>query len=151
MPRSFSDVTVHFVFSTKDRQPFLNEKALRLKVHNYLGGISNQLGCQPLIIGGVSDYVHVLCRLGKSVSQSDYVKELKRVSSLWIKERQPSLSDFSWQGGYGAFSVDGRSLDAVWKYIENQERHHNAVSFQDEFREFLSEHGMECDEKYIWE
>ena len=151
VPRSFSAVNVHLVFSTKDRRPFLGERTFRLEVHGFLGAVSNQLGCQTWAIGGVSDHVHILCSLGKTTSQSDYVKELKRVSSLWIKDRQPDLANFAWQGGYGIFSVDGRGVEAVRHYIENQERHHHAISFQEEFRDLFREHGMECEERYIWE
>jgi REP element-mobilizing transposase RayT len=151
MPRSFSAVNLHIVFSTKDRHPFFVDLALRDEVHRYLGGISKTLGCQPLMIGGVSDHVHMLVGLGRSISQADYIKELKRSSSVWIKERDRRLSDFAWQGGYGAFSVDVTSIDRIRRYIANQEQHHKAVSFQDEFRAILQEHGLECEEKYIWE
>ena len=95
--------------------------------------------------------MHLLVGLGKAVSQAELVKELKRVSSVWVKEHGRRLRDFAWQGGYGAFSVDIGSMDRVRRYIANQEQHHNAVSFQDEFRAMLKEHGLECEERYIWE
>ena len=151
MPRSFSVVHLHIVFSTKDRHPFLSDPIFRDDLHRYLGGVSNKLDCQPVIIGGVSDHVHLLVGLGKSVSQAELVKELKRVSSVWVKEHGRRLRDFAWQGGYGAFSVDIGSMDRVRRYIANQEQHHKAVSFKDEFRAMLKEHGLECEERYIWE
>jgi len=151
VPRSFSSVQLHIVFSTKDRHPFFTDVQLRDEVHRYLGGVSNNLGCKPLIIGGVADHVHLLANLGKTVSQSEYIKELKRVSSMWIKQRDRRLSEFAWQGGYGAFSVDRTSIDRVRHYVATQEEHHKKVSFQDEFRAILKEYGLECDEKYLWE
>jgi len=151
MARSFSAVHVHLVFSTKDRHPFLTDKDLRNELHRYLGGVSRTLDCQPLIVGGVEDHVHILAALGKTRSQAEWVKELKRISNAWLKERSPQMSTFAWQGGYGAFSVDRSTLDVVRHYIERQEDHHRHVSFQDEFREFLREHGIVCDERYIWE
>jgi REP element-mobilizing transposase RayT len=119
-------------------------------VHRYLGGVSKTLDCQPLIVGGVADHVHILAGLGRTVSQAEWVKELKRISSGWIKEREPSLATFAWQGGYGAFSVDKSTLEKVRRYIENQAQHHRKYSFQDEFRAILKQHGIDWDEEYIW-
>ena len=150
MSRSFSSVHIHLVFSTKDRRPFLREPGLRSEMHRYLGGVSKALDCQPLIVGGIADHVHILAGLGKTRSQAEWVRELKMVSSTWIKERQPKLADFAWQGGYGAFSVDTSSIERVRNYIARQEEHHRVRTFQDEFRDLLRDHGIEWDEEYIW-
>jgi REP element-mobilizing transposase RayT len=151
MPRSFSAVNIHFVFSTKDRRPFLSDPSFREEVHAYMGGIIKRLECTPVIIGGVSDHVHMLVGLAKTANQSDLMKEVKRNSSSWIKEREPTLRDFSWQGGYGAFSVDVTSINRIRIYILNQESHHKSLSFQDEFRALLIEQGIEIDERYLWD
>jgi len=151
MPRSYSVVNVHLVFSTKDRHPFLVDMDLRAELHRFIGGVSKTLDCQPIIIGGVADHVHILAGLGKSISQADWAKEIKRVSSGWIKERDRRLRDFAWQGGYGAFSVDISSMDRVRHYIATQEQHHHKLTFQEEFLALLKEHGVEYDERYIWE
>ena len=151
MPQSYSSVQVHLVFSTKDRRPFLSTPGLRAEMHSYLGGVSRSMDCPPIIVGGVADHVHILARLGKSVSQSEWAKEVKRVSSVWIKEREPKLEEFAWQGGYGSFSVDRTTVEKVLRYIERQEEHHRIHSFQDEFRAILKQHGIEWDEKYIWQ
>jgi REP element-mobilizing transposase RayT len=119
-------------------------------MHRYLGGISKTLDCPPLIVGGVEDHVHILAGLGRSKSQAEWIKELKRASSAWIKRREPSLREFAWQIGYGAFSVDPTSSERVRRYIERQEEHHRTVTFQEEFRTLLREHGIEWDERYIW-
>ena len=104
MPQSLSVVYIHLVFSTKERCPFLRDERIRVSVHSYLGGISKQLGCAPIITGGMEDHVHILARFGRTITQAEWVKELKRVSNLWIKQ-QYSIRNFEWQGGYADFSV----------------------------------------------
>jgi len=98
MPQSLSAVYIHLVFSTKERRPFLRDAALRESLHAYLGSISKQLECSPLIVGGVEDHVHLLCRFARTITQSEWVKELKRISNLWLKEQRGDFSDFQWQG-----------------------------------------------------
>ena len=151
MPQSLSSVYLHVVFSTKNREPWLQDPSLRAECHAFLGGVSKQLDCPPVIVGGVADHVHLLARFGRGVRQLDWVKELKRVSSRWIKEREPKMAGFAWQGGYGVFSVSASALDAVEAYIRNQEEHHRKVTFQDEFRAFLRKHKVDCDERYVWD
>ncbi len=151
MPQSLSSVYLHLIFSTKDREPWLQDPTLRSEFHAYLGAVSKQLDCPPVIIGGVADHVHILARFGRGVSQSDWVKELKRVSSLWIKERDHRMNGFAWQSGFGVFSVSPSSLDAVEQYIANQEEHHRKVTFQDEYRQFLTKHRITWDERYVWD
>ncbi len=151
MPQSLSAVYLHLVFSTKDRQPFLCDSTLRAETHAYLGGISKQLDCTPIIIGGVDDHIHILARHARTITQADWVKELKRVSSLWIKQRDSSLRDFAWQSGYGIFSVSTSNLETVERYIANQEEHHRKTTFQDEYRAFLKRHAIPWDEKYVWD
>jgi len=82
-PQSLSAVYIHLVFSTKDHRPFLRDKPTRDALHAYLGGVSKQLDCPPLLIGGVEDHVHLLARFGRTITQAEWVKELKRVSNLW--------------------------------------------------------------------
>lgn len=151
MPQSLSSVYLHLVFSTKDRKPWLRDSALRAETHAFLGGVSKQLECPPVIVGGVEDHVHLLARFGRGVTQSDWVKELKRVSSRWIKERDGRMAGFAWQGGYGVFSVSASVLETVEQYIARQEEHHRKVSFQDEFRAFLRKHRVEWDEQHVWD
>ena len=82
---------------------------------------------------------------------AELVKELKRESSIWVKTKSPTLADFYWQGGYGAFSVSPAHVEILREYIANQEEHHRTVGFQDEFREFCRRHGVEFDERYVWD
>ena len=151
MPQSFSAVNVHLVFSTKNRQPFFRDTDTRTELHAYLGGISKKLDCPPFIVGGVEDHAHLLGRMGRTISLADWVKELKRVSNLWLKERGPEFASFEWQRGYGAFSVSQSNLEVVKHYIATQEEHHRQMSFQDELRALLQKHELEWDERYVWD
>ena len=151
MPQSLAQIYVHIVFSTKNRHPFLQDASIRDELHNYLGATCNNLDCPVLRVGGVADHVHILCRLGKTRSIADLVKELKRESSQWIKTKAADLHDFYWQSGYGAFFVSPAHVEALREYIAKQEEHHRAESFQDEFRRLLTKYGLQWDERYVWD
>ena len=151
MPQSLSNLIVHMVFSTKHRKPFLRDESLRDEMHRQLGGTSKTLECPPLLVGGVEDHVHILARQARTITVADWVKELKRVTSLWIKERCRELHDFQWQAGYGAFSVSQSNSDQLFKYIQRQKEHHQRFDFQTEYRGLLERHGIEYDERYVWD
>jgi REP element-mobilizing transposase RayT len=151
MPQSLAQIYLHIVFSTKERRPFLEETAICDEMHNYLGGICNNVGCPILRVGGVADHVHLLCRFGRTISVADLVQELKRESSKWVKTKSPTLRDFHWHNGYGAFSLSPTHVEPVRSYIATQDEHHKAVSFQDEFRRLLKKYGLEWDERYVWD
>lgn len=151
MPQSLAQIYLHLVFSTKDRQPFLHGAIERSRMHSYLIGTCQNLECPSIVVGGVEDHVHILCRFGRSISVSDLIRELKRESSKWFKDEFPLMQEFYWQSGYGAFSVSASQLELVTEYIRRQEEHHRKVSFQDEFRMLLKKHGLEWDERYVWD
>src|SRR5438045_4296728 len=85
MHQSLSAIYIQLVFSTKNRQPLLRDVEMRTRLHSQLGGISKTLGCAPILTGGVEDHVHMLARFGRTITQAEWVKELKRVSNLWLK------------------------------------------------------------------
>ena len=151
MPQSLAKVLIHVVFSTKERRPFLRDTVLRAELHCYIGGILKHLDCQSLVVGGVEDHVHGLACLSRTCALSEMVKEVKRGSSLWIKERDPTLAEFAWQSGDGAFSIGFSQIAAVRSYIAGQEEHHRKHSFQDEFRQFLKRYEIAYDERYLWD
>ena len=151
MPQSLSAVYIHLVFSTKDRRRLLRDLSIRNSLHAYLGAVSKQLDCPTISVGGVEDHVHLLARFGRTITQAEWVKELKRVSSVWLKEQGMDYHDFHWQGGYADFSVSQSNLDQVKQYILCQSEHHQKVGFQDELRALLRKHEMEWDEKYVWD
>jgi putative transposase len=151
MPQSLAKILVHTVFSTKNRYPFFRDKSLRAELHCYLGGILANHDCQPFIIGGMEDHVHVLSTLSRTCEAAEMVKEVKRSSSLWLKTKGPNLRTFAWQNGYGIFSIGFSQIEGVRNYIAGQEEHHRKVSFQDEFRHFLRRYEIEFDERYVWD
>ena len=151
MPQSLSAIYVHLIFSTKDRRPFLRDNQIRAALYAQLGGITKTLDCPPIRIGGFDDHVHILARFGRTITQADWVKELKRVSNLWLKDQDPAYADFHWQAGYADFSVSQSNLQQVIAYIDNQEEHHRAMTFQDELREFCRKHHLDLDERYAWD
>ena len=151
MPQSLSNVLVHLVFSTKQRHPLLADSTLRVATHRYLATVSAELGCPVVTVGGVADHVHLLARQARTVTLAGWVRELKRTSSLWLKQRPEGPEGFQWQAGYGAFSVSQSQSAAVQRYITRQETHHCRVSFQDELRTLLERHQIAYDDRYLWD
>jgi len=149
--QSLAQIYVHIVFSTKHRKPYLKQKDFRDRTHRYLAGICKNLDCPSLIVGGVEDHIHILCRLGKTVDIADLIRDLKRDSSKWVKSEQPRLSKFHWQQGYGAFSISPSHVGDLKEYITDQEQYHRHETFQDEFRRLCAKYGLEIDERYIWD
>jgi len=141
---------IHIVFSTKHRINIIDD-IIDDELHRYLGGICNNLECQVIKVGGYTDHVHVLCMLSKKISLVKLLGELKSHSSKWVKTLGPKYHNFYWQDEYGAFSVNPADVQVVVKYIENQKEHHSKQTFQDEYRAFLREHGVEFDERYVWD
>ncbi|MGJ8724752.1 MAG: IS200/IS605 family transposase [Roseibacillus sp.] len=150
MPQSLARLHVHLVFSTKNRAPFLTDD-IRPTLHSYLGKVLTNLKCHPVIINSVEDHIHLLFDLARTVSISQTVEELKKSSSKWMKDQHPSLAQFSWQSGYGAFAVSVSQIDKATQYIANQKEHHQKNTFQDEFRILLELHKISFDEQYVWD
>ena len=150
MPQSLARLCVHLVFSTKHREPCLHDR-VRPDLHAYMATVLKNLGCPVLIINSIHDHVHVLIDLGRTVSVSAAVEEVKKSSSKWIKTQGDGFAAFAWQAGYGAFAVSESNVAAVRQYIATQEEHHRKISFQDEYRAFLTKHNIAFDERYVWD
>jgi hypothetical protein len=116
-----------------------------------MGGIIRDLGGQPILIGGVEDHVHILCRLGTSVALADALRQIKGSSSRWINEDLKVKLKFGWQSGYSAFSVSRSNIAAVERYIAEQEEHHRTRTFKEELLDFLQRHEVDYDERYLWD
>lgn len=147
MAHTFSNILIHAVFSTSGRTPSLND-SIRPGMHAYLGGILREMGAIPIVIGGNADHVHFLARLPADLSVAECLRVVKTNSSRWAKEKRRL---FAWQGGYGAFSVSESRRTDVIRYIQDQEKHHRRLSFQDEFLKLIRNHGVQFDERYIWQ
>ena len=150
MPQSLANLYVHLIFSTKDRFPFLKDD-VRDELHAYMAKVLANLKCPATLINSVEDHVHILFNLTRTVTLAQAVEDVKKSSSKWIKTQGHSLAGFAWQAGYGAFSVSESNVPTVARYIGNQEEHHRVKSFQDEYREFLTKHKIQFDERYVWD
>ena len=120
-------------------------------MHAYLATVLKNQDSPALKVGGTSDHVHALFRLSKNTSLAQIVEEIKTSSSQWVKTQGRALANFHWQSGYGGFSVSPAELEQVTEYIAQQETHHTAVTFQEEYRKLLTIHGVEYDERYVWD
>ena len=149
MPQSLSKILVHLVFSTKDRLPCLPPK-IREALYPYMATILKNMDCPAIKIGGIADHVHVLCVLSKNLSVAKLIEEVKKPTSKWLKSKGAACGKFQWQNGYGAFSVSQSSVPRVRKYIEDQEKHHQGLTFQEEVRGFLDRYHVPYDERYVW-
>lgn len=150
MPQSLSRVILHIIFSTKNREPWLDPD-VRPRMHAYLAAICRDLGVELVHVGGLADHVHIVTTLPRTVSQAQMLEQIKKASSKWIKSLHPRYLGFFWQRGYAAFSVSPSQLDALLKYVEAQKEHHRTRTFQEEYRELLVRHGVDFDERYVWD
>ena len=150
MPQSLANILVHIVFSTKNREAWLDDD-IRDELHAYIGGIvENQKG-NLLKAGSVRDHIHLLIAHPRTCAPSDLVQEIKTGSSKWLKTKGIRFSGFHWQTGYGIFSISPSHRPALEQYIGRQAEHHRMVSFQEEYRRLLERHGVSFDERYVWD
>ncbi|MBP9665283.1 MAG: IS200/IS605 family transposase [Pyrinomonadaceae bacterium] len=148
MAHTYTNLLSHIVFSTQGRLPLITDE-IRTELFAYLGGLVRELKGKAIIVNGLSDHVHLLILLPPNVSISDAMRFIKANSSRWVKERFGSK--FAWQKGFGAFSVSRSNVDAVVKYIRDQEEHHRRFDFRAEFVSLLDKSGIEYDQRYLWE
>ncbi|MBJ7397066.1 MAG: IS200/IS605 family transposase [Akkermansiaceae bacterium] len=146
MPQPLS----HVIFSTKERRPCLVPDT-RPKLHAYLATVARNVDCAAYRVGGVADHVHLALRLSRTITVAKLVETLRTASSKWVKTELPDLAAFSWQRGYGCFSVGPSDWDALKAYIDSQEEHHKTRTFRDEFWMFLKKYGVDYDEAYVWD
>jgi putative transposase len=101
--------------------------------------------------GGTKDHIHLLCTLSKNHAACKIIEQVKKNSSKWIKTQGSEFAEFQWQNGYGIFSVSQSNVVQTKEYIANQEKHHQKMTFQEEFRRFLEKYRVSFDERYIWD
>jgi REP element-mobilizing transposase RayT len=150
MANTYSSTFNHIVFSTKNRERWIDEK-IEGRVWAYIGGIARKHECTAIQVGGIEDHVHALIMSPPKYSPSQIAKFLKGESSKWIHDTFPKMSGFNWQDGYSTFSVSRSIVPKVVEYIKNQREHHKGKSFEDEYLELLKLHEIDIiDEKYIF-
>ncbi|MEO7310243.1 MAG: IS200/IS605 family transposase [Chitinophagaceae bacterium] len=150
MPQSLAYNYLHFITSTKHRQPFI-QPDIQEKLYGYMSGICKNIESPVIQIGGMDDNIHLLTILSKKIMLIDFVEQVKKDSSKWMKLQGSQYSKFYWQGGYGMFSVNPREIDVVANYIRTQKEQHQKMKFQAEYREFLKRYQIPYDERYVWD
>lgn len=148
MASTYSNLLFHLIFSTKSREPLI-APAWQDDLYGYLGGIVRNRRGMLLAAGGMPDHVHLLVKSPTDLPVADLVRDVKSVSTGW--RREAGDGGFGWQTGYGAFTVSESVCPTVVKYIHTQADHHRTRTFQDEFVEFLTRHGVEYDPDYLWD
>ncbi len=143
MAHTYANNLIHCVFSTKERCPLIPaDRATEL--HAYQGGIARGEGITLIAAGGTANHIHLLFMLPASYSLANAIQKFKGSSSRWMGR------GFSWQEGYGAFSVSPSQVPAVKKYIQNQDEHHRKRNFEQEFLVLLRNSGIAYDEHFVF-
>ena len=150
MANTYTALHYHLVFSTKNRQPWITPD-LEERIWDFLGGIARKNKMKPLKTGGIEDHIHILLGAPPTLAPAKIAQLIKGGSSAWIHDTFSNLQDFAWQDGYGAFTVSKSAVPDLTAYIHNQRQHHLALTYQDEYRALLNRHGIEYDERYIWD
>jgi putative transposase len=152
MSQSLARVVIHIVFSTKERRAWLKDRGLCDRLYAYMATVlRNEVDSPAIIINGYEDHVHVMCQLSRKFSIADVIKAAKTETSKWLKKQSLATRGFTWQAGYGAFSVSESKVPEVKRYIAGQIEHHQRMSYQDEFRKLCERHGFTLDERYAWD
>ena len=150
MARTYTNLMVHFIFSTKHREPTISS-GLAGELYAYMGGIFRNHRSVLIAAGGMADHVHLLSVVSPVVAPSELIRMVKGDSSRWINDTRRVPGHFGWQRGYGGFSVSESQKMKVMDYIARQEEHHRKKTFQEEYVEFLVKHGIRYDERYLWD
>ena len=116
----------------------------------YIGGILKNKNCHLYIINGVEDHIHIVTHIHPTIALAPLIKDIKIASNSFLKAN--GVLDFpGWQNGYGAFTYSYNAMPNLIRYVQNQEEHHGAISYEEEYISLLEEHGVEYDEKYLFE
>ena len=150
MPHTYTNILVHYVFSTKNRRELLTPE-IQERLWPFMAGIMRDNGMVPVVVGGMDDHVHILVSLPATLPISKGIQLIKGGSSRFVNETFPGTDRFRWQSGYGAFSLSVSHRQDTINYIQRQAEHHRKRTFQEEFIAILKKHGIEYDEQYIWD
>jgi REP element-mobilizing transposase RayT len=150
MPASWTQNYYHMVFGTKHREPWISVE-VHERLYAFIGGILRDLRAQLLTGNGMPDHVHLLVRFPPDLAPAVAAREVKARSSRWIHETFKNHGAFSWQKGYGGFTVSTSVVAATESYIRSQAEHHKKVSFEDEFVAMLEKNGIPFDRRYLFD
>jgi REP element-mobilizing transposase RayT len=149
MANTYHQIYLQFVFAVKYRNAIIS-KNWSAKLFALIGNLINEANCKTIIVNGVQDHVHCFVGLKPAVTVSELMKTVKAKSSKYINDNRFSSERFEWQEGYGVFSYSQSQIDKVYKYIQNQEAHHQKQSFREEYIGFLKKFKIEYDEQFIF-
>lgn len=150
MSNTFHQVYIQAVFAVKYRESLIASEC-KSKILSVIGNLINETGCKTIIVNGTEDHIHCLLSLKPTISISDLMKVVKGKSSKFINDNRLTKHRFEWQEGYGVFSYSKSQIDAVYKYIANQEEHHKKQNFKDEYSSFLNKCNVKFDKRYVFE
>jgi REP element-mobilizing transposase RayT len=149
MANTYTQLYVHCVFAVKYRAAMLQpewDERLRL----YITAIVQNHKHKMIAINNMPDHLHFFVGLNPNQSISDMLRFVKGDSSEWIDSEKLTKRKFNWQDGYGAFTHSRSQIDAVAKYIHNQQEHHRTITFLEEYQKILKDFSVEYDERYIF-
>lgn len=149
MANTYTQLFVHSTFSVKNRLRLILPQ-FKDELYKYITGIIRNKKHKLYAIGGIEDHIHVFVSMKPDVSVSDMIKDIKTNSTNWINDKKFLKTKFGWQEGFGAFTYSKSQVDSVCKYILNQEKHHEKMTFEDEYRKLLEKFGIEYDKKYLF-
>lgn len=150
MSSTYSQIYIQVVMAVKGRNSLISQ-SWEEELYKYITGIITNKNQKLIAINGVSDHIHILIGMKPSCCLSDLIREVKKSSNAFVKEKKFTKFKFEWQDGYGAFSYSHSALDNVIVYIQNQKEHHKKKTFKQEYIEFLRKFQVEFDEKYLFE
>jgi REP element-mobilizing transposase RayT len=148
MTATYSQILIQIVFSVKNRKSLIPQKNLE-EVFEYMAGIIRNKGQKAIIVGGVSNHIHILLGMKPGITVSALVRDIKNNSTNFINQQDWMVEKFSWQNGFGAFSYGNSQIEPVFNYIKNQEEHHKTKTFREEFVAFLEKFDVDYVEKYL--
>lgn len=150
MAGTFSQIYIQVVFAVKGRHSLI-QPDWEEELYKYISGIVRNKEQKMLAINGMPDHIHFLIGMKPSCCLSDLVREIKKSSNEFVKEKRFTNFKFQWQEGYGAFSYSHSALDRVIRYINNQKEHHKTKSFRDEYLDFLKRFQIEYKDEYLFD
>jgi putative transposase len=150
MPDTFTQLYIHIIFAVKNRNSLIKPD-WEEKLYKFISGLLTNKGQKLLRVNGMPDHVHILIGMKPDYNLSDLVREIKKSSNKFIKDSGFTKFNFSWQTGYGAFSVSPSQLDKVINYIKKQKEHHRKRSFKEEYLEFLEKYQIEYKPDYLFD
>jgi putative transposase len=149
MANTYTQIHIQAVFSVQNRESIIG-KQWKDELYKYITGVMRNNNHKLLAINGMPDHIHILFGMRPSQSLSELLQDIKGNSSKWINDRKFVKGKFSWQEGFGAFSYSKPEILKIVQYIERQEDHHKKKTFIEEYKEFLTDFGIEYNEKYIF-